>query len=445
MVLKHLTEILFAVTLALAIASCSERKTASTEAKKTISPEERRASTRKQLQGSLEKFLTDGNRPEAKEAFRKCAEQDPSYAEPRYNLARLEEADENWDEALRWYNECQRAAPNSTLSRDAGVHIRQLEAIQQRAQTPEGARALKYETLVERVRSAIAAEQFAQAEVLAEQAAKIDDSRHEAYSLAAAVCSRNRDYDKALGHLRIAISKCPADKKPSLQLALSEMEKELAAEQHRTKAMKAMADGQFSAAAREFESAWQARSSFEGYGIRAALAHQLAGANDAAIKLLRRLASSKDLSVAQLATNQLMQIQKNTAQQTAMQSGPDQTELDTSRPPTSSSDSASRSSTQTQPPTALPGERFPETRTRHLSDSEASALTYAKLRYAINEMYARYGAEFLTRPEVRRQFDQFSWYRPQGGLSLDAIEAKFSDIERANLELLAKYRDAKKP
>jgi len=94
---------------------------------------------------------------------------------------------------------------------------------------------------------------------------------------------------------------------------------------------------------------------------------------------------------------------------------------------------------------SLPGEKFPETRTRLMTESEAGEMSYAKLRYAINEMYARYGADFANRPELRRQFEKFSWYRPQSGLSWNEIEAKFSEIERANQELLAKHRDAKKP
>ena len=94
---------------------------------------------------------------------------------------------------------------------------------------------------------------------------------------------------------------------------------------------------------------------------------------------------------------------------------------------------------------SLPGEKFPETRTRLLTENEAGEMSYAKLRYAINEMYARYGADFANRPELRRQFEKFSWYRPQSGLSWDEIEVKFSEIERANQELLAKHRHAKKP
>jgi len=111
----------------------------------------------------------------------------------------------------------------------------------------------------------------------------------------------------------------------------------------------------------------------------------------------------------------------------------------------SSTELASTNSNQMQVEPPMAGEKFPETRSRRMTDSEASEMSYAKLRYAINEMYARYGADFANRPELRRQFEKFSWYRPQSGLSWNEIEAKFSEIERANQELLASHRDAKKP
>ena len=55
----------------------------------------------------------------------------------------------------------------------------------------------------------------------------------------------------------------------------------------------------------------------------------------------------------------------------------------------------------------LKGEKFSQTRTRVISDEEAGGMSFAKLRYAINEIYARHGADFASKPELRSQFDQF--------------------------------------
>jgi hypothetical protein len=91
----------------------------------------------------------------------------------------------------------------------------------------------------------------------------------------------------------------------------------------------------------------------------------------------------------------------------------------------------------------LPGERYPETRTRLLRNSEVTELNSAQLRYAINEMFARRGACFPQR-ELTSQFGQFSWYRPRPGLTFDQVEAEFSRIEKTNLELLAAVRESRR-
>ncbi len=91
---------------------------------------------------------------------------------------------------------------------------------------------------------------------------------------------------------------------------------------------------------------------------------------------------------------------------------------------------------------AWPGERYPETRRRVLAAAEVGNWSYAKVRYALNEMYARHGYRFQT-PAIRQQFAQFSWYRPSNS-SQETVEAQFNSFERANKILLAQMRDAKK-
>lgn len=91
----------------------------------------------------------------------------------------------------------------------------------------------------------------------------------------------------------------------------------------------------------------------------------------------------------------------------------------------------------------FPGERFPETRQRLLRPTDVARWTTGDFRYAINEMFARHGAEF-GKEEVRRTFQQFNWYRPRPGILFDQIEQQeFSDAERANLKFLGAARDAR--
>jgi hypothetical protein len=93
----------------------------------------------------------------------------------------------------------------------------------------------------------------------------------------------------------------------------------------------------------------------------------------------------------------------------------------------------------------FPGERFPQTRLRVLRETDVADLDYNDLQYAINEMYARHGAQFVRNPEIRKQFEPLSWYFPITGMTLGRIDREFSHIESQNRDLLARLRDQKRP
>ena len=90
----------------------------------------------------------------------------------------------------------------------------------------------------------------------------------------------------------------------------------------------------------------------------------------------------------------------------------------------------------------MPGERFPETRSWMVPSQEVERWTPEQLRYAINEMYARHGADFLDK-QIKRQFSTFEWYHPRSGQTYDETEKLFSPVEQYNLQLLGFYRDAR--
>jgi flagellar biosynthesis GTPase FlhF len=96
------------------------------------------------------------------------------------------------------------------------------------------------------------------------------------------------------------------------------------------------------------------------------------------------------------------------------------------------------------PRSNLDGERFPQTRNRLINDNEAAGMDFSELRYAINEVYARYGFGFSKSPAIRKRFNQFGWYRPNEQITMDQIDATMTSAEHANIVTLAKYRDAKK-
>jgi hypothetical protein len=105
-------------------------------------------------------------------------------------------------------------------------------------------------------------------------------------------------------------------------------------------------------------------------------------------------------------------------------------------------ENAQNSETANAEDNEFPGERFPATRLDELTAPDVSDSSLSDITYAINEMFARHGAEFKDK-KVTKQFEQFSWYTPRPGLSFDEIEPEFSDLEKQNLKVLGRCRDAK--
>jgi hypothetical protein len=90
----------------------------------------------------------------------------------------------------------------------------------------------------------------------------------------------------------------------------------------------------------------------------------------------------------------------------------------------------------------LEGEKYPATREEPITIADANELTLPDIRYAINEMFARHGAPFKD-VKVSKTFSQFSWYEPQPDATSEEIEAEFSEVEKHNLAVLRRCRDAK--
>ena len=89
----------------------------------------------------------------------------------------------------------------------------------------------------------------------------------------------------------------------------------------------------------------------------------------------------------------------------------------------------------------MKGERYPETRLVHLSQKDVERWNYEKVRYALNEMYARYGFVFSDK-EILLVFRDMEWYVGRLYLKMAQIEAAMSPTERANLAVLGRRREA---
>lgn len=89
---------------------------------------------------------------------------------------------------------------------------------------------------------------------------------------------------------------------------------------------------------------------------------------------------------------------------------------------------------------AAPGEKYPQTKTRVLSAREVASMSSAQRRYAINEIYARHGLLFGDL-SLRKQFLGFRWYDPKPGQTMAQTRAKFTRLERQNVERLSLARE----
>ena len=90
----------------------------------------------------------------------------------------------------------------------------------------------------------------------------------------------------------------------------------------------------------------------------------------------------------------------------------------------------------TEPEYILPSD------TKSLTTEDLQGLDKSKLRYAINEMYARKGWHFDFGGDYYEYFSKKSWYKPDSSLNSPSdASAKFSEIENVNLATIIKYRD----
>ena len=107
-----------------------------------------------------------------------------------------------------------------------------------------------------------------------------------------------------------------------------------------------------------------------------------------------------------------------------------------------SADNSPDSETEAADDNEYPGEKFPATRLDELTVPDVNESSLSDITYAINEMFARHGAEFKDK-KVAKEFSEFSWYKPRPGFTFDDAEKEFSDLEKQNLKVLGRCRDAK--
>lgn len=75
----------------------------------------------------------------------------------------------------------------------------------------------------------------------------------------------------------------------------------------------------------------------------------------------------------------------------------------------------------------------------NLSREEIEGWNLARVKYEINQIYARHGVVF-PKQEIQSHFEKQAWYKPVPGLTFDQAEEGFSTEERHDIEALADRR-----
>ena len=82
---------------------------------------------------------------------------------------------------------------------------------------------------------------------------------------------------------------------------------------------------------------------------------------------------------------------------------------------------------------------MPDSADRYLEVSDIEGYSRDEIQMIINEIYAKHGREFQTQENID-YFSAQDWYEPVVGKSDEEIANEFNAYEKANVELLCKYR-----
>lgn len=285
-------------------ASLSPAAPASSPAMPVLSAERRRA--QQTMLAALREFVSDRDTGKARDALVRAAGEDPSYAEPPYNLAILAEAEENWAEAIRYYEQVEAlATPQDPLRKTAAEKLGLVRQLEADSQTPEGKLDVQYTLSVDRARQFLAAQQPAEAVAEAERAITLLPNRYEAYCVAALAERELGAFESAIGRLRHAKEVAPAEMIPKLDSSLQELETDEAYATTVASAGDALAAGQYDQAAGLYADALRTKPSEQQIGLKLATALVLAGNTEQARPVMNGLLASRSPDVVYGATLQL--------------------------------------------------------------------------------------------------------------------------------------------
>lgn len=256
------------------------------------------------LERGLEALVVGSDRKQARALFEQAAQRDPTFAAPHYNIAQLDEADQEWDAAIARLQKVGALAPNSKLAERAKAGIVKLTKVKELWATPEGRKTVRYDMAVEQARMFLRINRAEDAMTEASSALQVDTTRHEARLVLADALTRVGKYDAAVAHLKLAAEASPALKE-KIDEAIGEVLNLKKYDALVSQADAALGDANYRRAADLYQEAWRVRPEREACGLRMAMALGFAGEFAEAQKTLEKLVASKSPEVSREAANQL--------------------------------------------------------------------------------------------------------------------------------------------
>ena len=261
-----------------------------------------------QFQAGVTAFSRDGNRSAARMAFLKAIELDGRHAGARFNLAMLSEEEEQWGEAIRYYNEYLGLVGQDDLYADvARRKVAALSQFETLDRTPEGKSERIFLQLVQRAQSKLASADVGAALALSELAIQQRGDRFEGHLVQGVALMEAERYTEAQQHLDKARGLAPAESTTEIQGLLQKAQK-LAMSQVKVKqADEAFAAKNYAAAGDAYGQAWTVADAPE-FGIQAARSWSLAGDSAKALKIYDVLVQSPDPGIAATAREERGQV-----------------------------------------------------------------------------------------------------------------------------------------
>jgi tetratricopeptide (TPR) repeat protein len=159
-------------------------------------------------------------RQSARTGFLEAVTQDPFYPQPIYNLAVLATAEENWDDAIKLFQQFRQLDRVSALSLKAEQQLESLKRVRNLDVTPEAKRRRHYDESILQANVLLNLGLLQEAAAEAAQAVQIDDTRWEAYAITASALARQNLYEDVVHFLNLAVARSPHNISDRLRRAL---------------------------------------------------------------------------------------------------------------------------------------------------------------------------------------------------------------------------------